>query len=268
MNNTTTGDGFTSITNFITESNTYYNGKIILTQETGNDYNINNSTTFDNNELVISNFTNNASIPFNTIGTYQIINKFIKSLLNIKNKILIRNKLLEEIDTNIKFFTFGSGQNGQLGLGISFGMNIPTQVNNEHITDIISVSCGKVQTAILKSDGTVYTFGINTYGQLGDGSTNIRYTPVPVVDSNDYIVEDIIAVSCGDYHTAILKSDGIVYTFGNNSYGQLGLGNTTQKITPTKIDHVNATDIIAVSWRLSYSNTKIKWNSLYFWKKY
>ena len=241
VNNTITGDGFTSITNYITESNTYNNGKIILTQETGNDYNINNSTTFDNNELVISNFTNNASIPFNTIGTYQIINKFIKSLLNIKNKILIRNKLLEEIDTNIKFFTFGFNDYGQLGDGTTTNRNIPTQISG-NFNDIIAVSCGDYHTAILKSDGTVYTVGRNDYGQLGDGTTTDRNTLTEITDSN---ATNIIAVSCGRYHTAILKSDGSVYTFGWNFYGALGNGTTTNRNTPTKIQ--GHEDVIAVS---------------------
>lgn len=105
VNNTKTGDGFTSITNFLHQISTNNNGKIKLTQETSNEYN-NNSSLFDNVQLVISDFTvlegsgadfpHNAAIPSETIGTYQIMNKFIESLSSIKKKVLDRSKVLQE----------------------------------------------------------------------------------------------------------------------------------------------------------------------------
>ena len=106
VNNTRTGDGFTSITNFLHKVSTNNNGKIKLTQETSNEYNNNSIVNFDDDELVISDFTvlegsgadfpHNAAIPSETIGTYQIINKFIESLSSIKKRILDRSKVLQE----------------------------------------------------------------------------------------------------------------------------------------------------------------------------
>lgn len=105
VNNTRTEEGFTSITNFLHQISTNNNGKIKLTQETSNEYN-NNSSLFDNDQLIISDFTvvegsgtdfpHNAAIPSETIGTYQIMNKFIESLSSIKKKVLDRSKVLQE----------------------------------------------------------------------------------------------------------------------------------------------------------------------------
>ena len=119
--------------------------------------------------------------------------------------------------------------------------------------------------AILKSNRTVYTFGFNDYGQLGNRSNSSRNSPVPVVDNNGDIVEDIIAVSCGGEHTAILKSDGTIYTFGRNDYGQLGSGYSYQNSNiPLKVEYIYedglglsniGKDVIAVS--CGYSHTLI-----------
>ena len=300
IENTITGEGFTSITNF----NHFIPRKIILTQETSNEY-YNNSSLFDSDELGISDFTilegtgadfpHNAAIPNGTIGTYQIINKFIECLSSIKRKVLDRYKIFQEkIQENKinKIYTFGINSTGQLGLGDYDNRNTPTQIQGHE--DVIAVSCGRTNTLILKSNGTVfysgslfgsatlfteivhdnakniiaissginhvallksngnvYTMGYNTSGQLGDGSnTNSISSPVPVVDINGDIVEDIIAVSCGKYYTAILKSNGTVYTFGRNTYGQLGDGSYTNSNTPVPVVDINGDiveDIIAVS---------------------
>ena len=82
---------------------------------------------------------------------------------------------------------------------------------------------------ILKSDGSLHTFGYNAYGQLGDGSTNQRTTPTQILASG------VSQIAAGSYHSLILKSDGSLHTFGYNNNGQLGDGSTTQRNTPTQI---------------------------------
>lgn len=72
-------------------------------------------------------------------------------------------------------------------------------------------------TAAVKNDGTVWTWGGNSYGQLGDGTTITKTTPVQVAG-----LTGVIAISTGSYHTAALKNDGTVWTWGANMFGQLG----------------------------------------------
>ncbi len=75
--------------------------------------------------------------------------------------------------------------------------------------------------------GTVWTFGANGFGQLGNGSTNDSHTPVNVGNYTE--------VAIGGGHTVALNSDGTVSTWGYNSNGQLGNGTTSNSTTPVRI---------------------------------
>ena len=85
-------------------------------------------------------------------------------------------------------------------------------------------------SAALKADGTVWTWGSNTYGQLGIGSKVAKSSPVQVTG-----LEDIIDISVGYYNTIAVKRDGTVWSFGLNTYGQLGEGTATEKTIPTQV---------------------------------
>ncbi len=148
-----------------------------------------------------------------------------------------------------KVLTFGSNSQGgtitgQLGRTVENNNNFdsePTVIPN--LTNCIAVSCGGSHTAILKNNGTVFTFGEHSVGQLGQGNiTSNILTPIEISGNHT----DIIAVSCGEFHTAILKNNGTVLTFGLNNMGQLGINSTFDAFTPMEISG-NHTDIIAVS---------------------
>jgi alpha-tubulin suppressor-like RCC1 family protein len=79
----------------------------------------------------------------------------------------------------------------------------------------------------LKSDGTVWTWGYNYSGILGDGTTINRSTPVQVLG-----LSEIVAIAAGNGCSVALKSDGTVWTWGVNDYGQLGDGTTVSKNSP------------------------------------
>jgi alpha-tubulin suppressor-like RCC1 family protein len=92
-------------------------------------------------------------------------------------------------------------------------------------TPKVVISAGGLHTMILTSDGTYWTTGYNTYGQLGTGDTINRLTLVPVPMSSSS------AVSAGCYHTMILRSDSTLWATGYNTYGQLGTGDTINRLT-------------------------------------
>ena len=82
---------------------------------------------------------------------------------------------------------------------------------------------------IIKTDGSLHTFGNNANGRLGDGTTTNRHTPTQILSSG------VAQASAGYYHSLIVKTDGSLHSFGSNMYYQLGDGTNSDKNTPTQI---------------------------------
>jgi alpha-tubulin suppressor-like RCC1 family protein len=111
------------------------------------------------------------------------------------------------------------------------------------LTGVTAVAAGTDFSLALKSDGTVWAWGDNTYGQLGDGTSGTdRLTPVPVTGLSGVTVR---AISAGVDHSMALGSDGVLRAWGNNSQGQLGNGTNTASSTPVQLG--SATNVLAVS---------------------
>ena len=102
-------------------------------------------------------------------------------------------------------------------------------VATAHAQSHLSAAGGANHTLVLKSDGTVWAFGDNSYGQLGDSSTILRSTPVQASG-----ITDIIAVAAGGNHSMALTSTGSVYVWGLNASGQLGTASTTDSNVPVQ----------------------------------
>ena len=99
-----------------------------------------------------------------------------------------------------------------------------------------TISTGDYYSAAIDTNGSLWTWGRNDCGQLGNGTTDDSVVPLKVMDG-------IVSVSCGSSHIAVIKTDGSLWTWGYNSDGQLGNGNTNNSSTPTKV----LDDIVAVS---------------------
>jgi alpha-tubulin suppressor-like RCC1 family protein len=128
-------------------------------------------------------------------------------------------------------WTWGNNTEGAIGNGVTSttGVNIPFQVPG--FSNVLTVSGGDRFTAILKSDGTVWTWGDNTYGQLGDGTFTHRPNPVQVVG-----LSNVILMSARDYHVLAVKSDGTVWAWGSGKNGELGNNdNTLDRNTPVQV---------------------------------
>jgi alpha-tubulin suppressor-like RCC1 family protein len=137
-------------------------------------------------------------------------------------------------------WAWGCNDDGQLGDGTTTWRSTPVQVKGPggvgFLGDVTAVAAGYGHTAAPKADGTVWAWGRNGTGQLGDGTTTWRSTPVQVLGPGGAeTLNNVIAVAAGRYHTVALKNDGAVWAWGDNIRGQLGDGTTTDRWTPVRV---------------------------------
>ena len=171
-----------------------------------------------------------------------------------------------------KLFTWGYSFDGKLGIGnvsqtfksgvvtISGNQTYPVRVKNPNLTENQDswtlVSCGYRHTLAVRSDGKLFTWGSNTYGQLGDG-TQINISFPSQIGSSSWI-----AINAGDYHSFAVRNDGLLFSWGRNNYGQLGDGTTINKLSPVQIGSLSWT---AVSGGRLHSLGLTNTNLLYVW---
>jgi alpha-tubulin suppressor-like RCC1 family protein len=131
------------------------------------------------------------------------------------------------IKTDGTLWTWGGGGNGRLGTNDTTDRSTPVTTFAGG-TDWKQVSSGNSHTSAIKTDGTLWTWGLGSNGQLGTNDTINRSTPVTTFAGGTNWKQ----VSSGSSHTAAIKTDGTLWTWGNGSNGRLGTNNTTQRLTP------------------------------------
>ena len=121
-----------------------------------------------------------------------------------------------------------------MGNGTLVDSLVPTVVTlPSGVTGFRAISTGQVHSLAIGSDGKLYGWGQNTYGQLGDGTTTNRN--IPVLVSLPAGVSPVTIVA-GSYHSMTLGSDGKLYLWGGNSYGQVGDGTTINRKVPVALN--------------------------------
>jgi alpha-tubulin suppressor-like RCC1 family protein len=92
------------------------------------------------------------------------------------------------------------------------------------------MAAGEYHSLGLRSDGTLWSWGHNSEGQLGLGDNSNRNTPTQVSRDSDWV-----ALAAGGYHSLGLRSDGTLWTWGSSVFGQLGLGDNDDRNSPTQV---------------------------------
>jgi alpha-tubulin suppressor-like RCC1 family protein len=125
-------------------------------------------------------------------------------------------------------WTWGSNFYGGLGDNTTTNKSSPVQTISAG-TNWKQVSCG-YHTAAIKTDGTLWVWGSNSDGQLGDNTNTYQSSPVQTIAGGTNWKQ----VAGGWFHTAAIKTDGTLWTWGSNFYGGLGDNTTTNKSSPVQ----------------------------------
>ncbi|MEO5333847.1 MAG: chitobiase/beta-hexosaminidase C-terminal domain-containing protein [Magnetococcus sp. YQC-5] len=154
-------------------------------------------------------------------------------------------------------WAWGSNGAGQLSDGTTTDRSSPIQIaglpkgattstSPPKTGDALMIKAGGNHSVALFPDGTVWAWGRNGYGQLGDGTTTDRSNPIQIPG-----LTNIIAIATGTNHTLALKSDKTVWAWGNNDFGQLGNGITininTYTFSSSPVQVVGLTDVTAIA---------------------
>jgi len=156
-------------------------------------------------------------------------------------------------------YAWGKNSNGQLGDGTTTNRYTPTKVTGLP-TDVVKVTAGSAHSLALTSSGSIYAWGYNYYGQLGDGTTNASSVPKQVSSLSG--VKDVESSYQSVY---AISQDNKLYAWGYNSNGQLGDGSSSNRSTPTLI---NMSNVKSLSKNYGYfeiinaENAAIKINSI------
>lgn len=136
--------------------------------------------------------------------------------------------------TTGSIWSWGDNFNGQLGLGDSGNGTYritPTRIGNT--TDWSLIEAGGSSSFAIKTNKTIWSWGGNAGGQLGlgDSGASNRMTPTQIGTNSDWS-----KVASGSYHTLAIKANNTMWAWGDNWAGQLGLGDTADRNTPTQIN--------------------------------
>lgn len=115
-------------------------------------------------------------------------------------------------------WAWGFNNDGEIGQG-SWSYSIPSPTQVPGLSGITDISTGRFHNVALTSTGTVWSWGSNAYGEIGDGTTEDALSPVQMPG-----ISDVGEIAAGDEYTLILKNDGTVWGVGLNGNGQLGNG--------------------------------------------
>jgi len=131
---------------------------------------------------------------------------------------------------------WGANASGQLGNGTLTPSSVPVSVINLS-SGATGISMGATHACALTASSSVMCWGDNQSGELGTGSTTNSTTPVPVSG----IGSSVTGIAAGSFHTCALTSGGVVFCWGDNTFGELGSGSGSSSLIPVQVGGIGAT---------------------------
>ncbi len=135
---------------------------------------------------------------------------------------------------------WGLDTNGELGDNSLKDKYVPVQVHGANnigfITGVTALAAGGQHALALRTDSTVWSWGLNVNGELGNNTVMIDSVPAEVHGpGNVGFLTGVTFIKAGDYFSGAIKGDSTVWTWGFNYYGQLGVNDTTERNTPVQV---------------------------------
>lgn len=154
-----------------------------------------------------------------------------------------------------ELYGWGWGRYGNLGLGDRNDRLVPEKVSLVKGDKMIMVACGWRHTISVSSSGGLYTYGWSKYGQLGHGDFEDHLTPHKVEALRDSYIS---LISGGWRHTMALTSDGNLYGWGWNKFGQVGVGDNIDHCSPVQVKFPHEQKVVQIScgWRHTLAVTE------------
>ena len=138
---------------------------------------------------------------------------------------------------------WGASASGELGTGQTVNQDLPQQITHP-TAGWASVTAGYTHTCATRTDGALWCWGGNGYGELGIGTTTRVSHPHQVTAP---AATGWASVTAADYHTCATRTDTTLWCWGANIYGELGIGNTTSQDLPQQVTAPAATGWASVT---------------------
>ncbi|KAL7556435.1 hypothetical protein ACA910_020346 [Epithemia clementina (nom. ined.)] len=170
-------------------------------------------------------------------------------------------------------FTWGRGEDGQLGLGDASDQEEPTYVDALRGVGVRQIACGSGHTVVLTAEhegaggtmgggGQVYTWGRGDDGRLGHGENMWKYVPRSITSLQGL---NMVQVTCGSYHTAAVTAQGDLYTWGGGMYGKLGHGTEAGASTPKRVQALVGLPVAQIACGSRHTAVVTATGVLYTW---
>lgn len=137
-----------------------------------------------------------------------------------------------------QIYSWGMNTYGQLGNGNNTSSNVPINITSKFSEKIKDIYASGYHTIAETTSGRLFVWGHNAYGSVGAGNFNLYYNLPYEIEGNNFNNEKVAQISGGGHHTLIITNDKKIFAWGQNIYGQIGIGNAENQNLPNNITSI------------------------------